>query len=386
MILWLFGALQAVLALRVVLRFLRTAPGQVIQISNIPRVDRVSVIVPVLNEALRISACIEALIAQPAEVAEILAVDGGSTDGTQSIVESYGRRDPRVRLVNASPVDESWTGKAWGLNFGLQQTSPDSEWILCIDADVRVSPSLVRSLLNHARETGVSTFSAATIQHLSGRMEGLVHPALLTTLVYRFGSPGTATRNRHQVQANGQCFIARRSTLFKTKAFKAAQQSLCEDITIVRHLATCGEKIGFYETAGLVEVSMYSDWRDTWSNWPRSLPMRDQYFGWHEAFGLLEVLVLQALPLPLFILGWMFSAPVWLTVLNLILILMRLGILANVARAYSPRSWSYWLSPLCDLPAATKLVQSALTRRHRWRGRAYVRVKGGSYKPSASSG
>jgi len=386
MITWLLGALQMFLALRVMLRFLRTAGGQVIELSNAPQPDRVSVIVPVLNEAKRISVCLDALITQPTEVAEILAVDGGSTDGTQTIVETYHRRDPRVRLIDASPVDEGWTGKSWGLNFGLQQTSATSEWVLCIDADVLVSPWLVRSLLAHTKKTGVWTFSAATLQHLSGMMEGLVHPPLLTTLVYRFGSPGNATGNPHHVQANGQCFIAPRTTLLGTEAFQSAQQSLCEDITIVRHLTARGETVGFYETAGLVKVSMYGDWRETWANWPRSLPMRDQYFGWPEALGLLEVTVVQALPFPLLILAWMSSAPNWLLALNALLCLMRLGVLANVARAYDPRPWTYWLSPLFDLPAAVKLVQSTLTRHHRWRGRAYVRGKGGSYKPMASKG
>jgi dolichol-phosphate mannosyltransferase len=386
MMFWLFGALQTLLALRVMLRFFRTAGGQTIQISHAPQPDRISVILPVLNEATRIRTCLDTLITQPAELAEILAVDGGSTDETPAIVESYHTRDPRVRLINASPVDPDWTGKAWGLHVGLQHASPDSEWILCVDADVHVSPPLVRSLLAYAKQAGISAFSAATLQHLSGLLEGLIHPPLLTTLVYRFGSPGKATRDRHQVQANGQCFMARRATLLKTKAFEAARQSLCEDITIVRHLAACGEAVGFYETAGLVEVSMYGNWREAWTNWTRSLPMRDQYFGWHEALGLLEVMLVQALPLPMLILGWMFSAPPWWLALSTFLLLMRLGVLANVARAYDPRPWSYWLSPLCDLPAATKLVQSALSRRYRWRGRAYIRGKGGSYKPTASSG
>jgi dolichol-phosphate mannosyltransferase len=386
MILWLFGALQTILALRVVLRFFRTAGGQIIQISNAPRRERVSVILPVLNEATRIQTCLDALIAQPVEVAEILAVDGGSTDGTQAIVESYHARDSRVRLIDGSPVDKHWTGKAWGLSIGLQHASPGSDWILCVDADVRVSPPLVRSLLAHARQTGISTFSVATLQRISGFTEGLVHPPLLTTLVYRFGIPGKATRNRHQVQANGQCFIARRATLLETEAFQAARQSLCEDITIVRHLAERGEAVGFYETTGLVEVSMYGDWRETWSNWPRSLPMRDQYFDWHEALGLLEVMIVQALPLPMLIAGSMVSAPQWFIALNTLLVLMRLGVLASVARAYQCRPWSYWLSPLCDVPAAMKLVQSALSRRHRWRGRSYVRGKSGRYEPTEDPG
>jgi len=46
-----------------------------------------------------------------------------------------------------------------------------------------------------------------------------------------------------------------------------------------------GEAIGFYEAHGLAEVFMYGDGREAWENWPRSLPMRDQYFGWRQAVG-----------------------------------------------------------------------------------------------------
>lgn len=51
----------------------------------------------------------------------------------------------------------------------------------------------------------------------------------------------------------------------------------------------------------------------------------------------------------------------------------RMGVLFGTARAYRCRPWSYWLSPLCDLPVAFKLGSSALRRRHTWRGRSIVR-------------
>jgi dolichol-phosphate mannosyltransferase len=341
----------------------------------------VSVILPVLNEAKRIETCLDGLILQPEEVAEILVVDGGSSDGTQAIVDRYRLRDVRVTLVDASPVDKHWTGKAWGLNFGLQRSNAGSQWILCVDADVRVSPLLVRSLLNHAERTGVSTFSVATLQHLSGRIEGLIHPALLTTLIYRFGAPGTATRDRHKVQANGQCFFSRRETLLRTDAFHAAQSSLCEDITIARRLADSGEAVGFYESNGLVDAAMYGNWRETWANWPRSLPMRDRYFGWRETIGLLIVLFAQALPLPAFILGLLLGAPLWLLFLTTPLLLIRLGILCGVARAYPDRPWTYWLSPFFDLPVTLKLLRSAQARLQNWRGRSYIRRPGGIFEP-----
>lgn len=362
-----------------------TQPKCRIEISDRPHSERVSIILPVLNEAARIARCLDSLITQPEEVSEILVVDGGSVDGTQKIIERYHCLDPRLRLVDASPIDIRWTGKAWGLNCGLQRSDAKSNWILTVDADVWVSPKLVRSLLAHAEKAGVTTFSVATRQHLSGKLEALLHPAMLTTLIYRFGSPGRARRDLHKVQANGQCFLSRRKLLLETEAFRAAQASLCEDITIVRRLAESGAAIGFYESAGLVDVTMYEDWRDTWNNWPRSLPMRDQYFGWRETVGLVGTLLIQAMPLPAFLLGILFGAPLWLLILCGFLFMLRIGVLFGLARAYPSKPWSYWLSPLADLPVVLRIIQFALRKRHSWRGRTYLRGKGGRFEPQAES-
>ncbi|MGE5219877.1 MAG: glycosyltransferase [Chloroflexota bacterium] len=355
-----------------------------IQADRTPSAERISVVLPVLNEAPRIAGCLDGLIGQSEEVEEILVVDGGSTDGTQAIVARYSERDHRVRLLDASPIDPQWTGKVWGLHFGLRRSDPSCGWILCVDADVRVAPLLTRSLLAHTGRIGVATFSVATQQKLSGKLEAMIHPSMLTTLVYRYGAPGKVTRSIHKVQANGQCFFSPREVLLRTEAFRNARASLCEDITIARRLAECGERVGFYEAdPGLVDVQMYSSWRETWANWPRSLPMRDQYFGWREVAGLLGILLLQALPLPALLLGIAFGAPLGFILFSGVLLAMRIGVLIGIARAYPARPWAFWLSPLCDLPVVLRIIEFALRRRHNWRGRTYVRRKGGIFEPLA---
>jgi len=171
-----------------------------------------------------------------------------------------------------------------------------------------------------------------------------------------------------------------REILLRTDAFAAAQASLCEDITIARRLVKTGEAVGFHESDDLADAWMYRDWRDTWTNWPRSLPMRDQYFGWPELFGLFEVLLVQGTPLPMLMVGLSLVLPVWLLVLNAILLTVRIGVLAGTARAYPDRPWTYWLSPFCDFPVAVRLIQSALSRRHSWRDRSYIRRRGGTFE------
>lgn len=377
LLLLLFGLLQLVLGLRVIKRLLRTSQGQRLHpVSEEETIEPccLSVIVPVLNEYTRLRPCLEGLLMQGEEVAEILVVDGGSRDGTQELVRAYTQRDSRVRLLDASPVPLDWNGKAWGLQCGLHQAIPTSSWVLTIDADVRPTPLLARSLLAHAHKTGLAALSIATLQEIDGMGQGLLHPALLTTLVYRYGIPGRATRTISTVQANGQCFLCRREVLEAGGGFLSTSASLCEDVTLARTLVTRGYAVGFYEAGELVSARMYETWRETWQNWTRSLPMHDHFSRGQTLLGWLEVALVQALPLPLFLLLVLCrSRARWLLLLNGSGAAMRVGVLCGTARAYRRRPWSYWLSPLCDLPVALKLGRSALQRRHTWRGRPIVR-------------
>jgi dolichol-phosphate mannosyltransferase len=377
-ILWLVVLIQIILAIRVVVRLLSTTGGTTITVDRgawIPD-GSISVVVPVFNEFDRLGSCLDKLIACGREVREILVVDGGSTDGTQKIVASYAQTDPRVRGIDAAPTPPGWNGKAWNLECGLLASSPDSKWIASIDADVRVRPMLLGAMVDHAQNRKVKALSVATKQELSDLGSGIVHPSMLTTLVYRYGLPGNATKVVRDVQANGQCFLARRELLIATNAFARARTSVCEDVTVARLLAKAGHRVGFYEAGELAIVRMHESWRETWRNWPRSLTLRDGIAPRENALGLGEVFFVQALPLGLLCLlvltGHSSLQRSAAFGLNEFLLLMRIGVLAGTRRAYRNSAWTYWLSLLADLPVAAALLASALRRRHTWRGRPLV--------------
>ena len=375
--LWTLGLLQTLVGLRVLARMALTNGGIRIEPAPAEQAEELAslaIIVPVLNEYKRLAPCLEGLLAQGPEVSEILVVDGGSSDGTQALVAEYTHRDARLRLLDASPVPPGWNGKAWGLHAGLASLATKARFVLTLDADVRPAPLLARSLLAQMRKTGVAALSVATLQEIEGLGQGLLHPSLLTTLVYRFGMPGHSTRQVEAVQANGQCFLFRRAVLENCGGFELVRASLCEDMTIARVLVTAGYRVGFYEAGELIRVRMYENWRETWENWTRSLPLRDRFAGRQTLTGWLEITLVQALPLPLFLALILARSPYrWLTLINGIGLAIRVGTLFGTARAYRRRPWSYWLSPLCDLPVACKLGVSALRRRHTWRGRLIVR-------------
>ena len=365
--------LQGVLTIRVVARLLATRHGvRVERHAGAGATGEVTVLAPVLNERHRLEPCLLGLVAQGPIVREVLVIDGGSTDGTQDLVREYMERDTRIRLLDASPVPDEINAKAYGLARGLDEADPASPWILTIDADVRADPYLASSIVAHAEANAQAVTSLATRQTLGSMAEGLVHPSMLATLVYRFGIPGHATTSPRQVQANGQCMLLRRDVLDRIGGITGVLHSVCEDVTLARNAAASGYSVGFHESRDLASVAMYDGALDAWRNWSRSLPMRDQHQPGMSAIGWAEVTLVQALPL--WIVMWCVArgrAGDRLARLNGGLVCMRFGILLGMARAYVQPPPTYWASPLLDVPVAARLWQMALRRTHTWRGRSF---------------
>ncbi len=338
-----------------------------------PGSGSVSVVVPVLDERARLAPALDGLAAQGPWVREILVVDGGSRDGTQALVRDFSKREPRIRLVDASPIPADWNGKAWGMAAALAQSASAASWIAFIDADVRPSRDLVASLLAHAHASYLEAFSAAPRLEVSGGAEALLHPALLATLVYRFGLPGTVATRPRAVQADGQCFFVKRSLLAGTDLLAGARDSRCEDVTLARRLVRSGVAVGFFEGSALATVRMYESFADCWRNWPRSLTMRDAETSQRDLLlELAEVLFVQALPLAFAAVALARGRRGALVNLNVGLALARLGVLWGTRRAYRAPPPTYWLSPAFDLPVAARLIASAFGRRRFWRGRRLV--------------
>lgn len=110
---------------------------------------RVSVVVPVRNEADYIGPCLNALLRQtyPSEYYEVIVVDDGSTDGTSQILESYKNRYPRLQILQASQAFSGITGKQNALARGVRSSS--GEVILHTDADCMVPSTWIEEVVSY---------------------------------------------------------------------------------------------------------------------------------------------------------------------------------------------------------------------------------------------
>ena len=145
-----------------------------------------------LNEADRIGACLASL----AFCDEIVVVDSGSSDGTREIASNAGAR----------AIEHAFEGYRAQKDFAVKQARHD--WVLCLDADERVTPQL-RASIEAARDVGFSDaagyrFARATEYFGKFLRHGNAYPDRVLRLFDRRRGGWHADREIHEhVVVNG---------------------------------------------------------------------------------------------------------------------------------------------------------------------------------------
>jgi dolichol-phosphate mannosyltransferase len=315
----------------------------------------ISAVVPARDEAARLGPCLDGLLADP-DLCEVIVVDDGSRDGTAELARSRG-----ATIVAGGPPPDGWVGKPWALQQGLEAARGDV--VVSLDADTRPRPGLARALAARLEDADLISAGARFICDTAA--ERWLHPALLMTLVYRYGPPDTATRVAPaRLVINGQCTAVRREPLLAAGGYAGAAAHMTDDAAFARALAARGWRVAFHDGGDLLAVDMHESGRETWREWGRSIALADVTSPLWRAADLAVVWPTLGLP-PLRLLAGR------ATRLDKALLLVRAAMSGPLASGYTRRGAPYWLSPLADPLAAMRLTLSAVRPSRRWRGRDY---------------
>ncbi len=118
----------------------RNSPAIPVETNILPPI---SIIVPCHNEELTIANTIAALDRLQYPEFEIIAVNDGSSDHTQAVLENLALSQPRMRVINVVRNK----GKGAALNVGIVSSRYDH--VVCIDADSELDPYAPRWLIPH---------------------------------------------------------------------------------------------------------------------------------------------------------------------------------------------------------------------------------------------
>jgi len=290
-----------------------------LSVKNAPRTDsstakpslerdrKVSVIVPAYNEAENIRDCAIAILESTAlsvDNLEVLIVDDRSTDDTLAIAQTLQQQlnDPRLKILagQARPANQYWAGKNWACAQAVQEVT--GEFLLFIDADVRLKPGAIETAISTAETEKIDLFTCMPALVCDCFAEWLVQPLMFNHLAVCFDF--TAVNDSSKTDsafAGGPFMLFRRSAYEQIGGHEAVAGEIVEDVELARRIKRAGLKLALYSGSNLASVRMYRSWSALWEGWTKNL-----YLGAKRSWGMMiymAAIMLFLYPMPWLALG-----------------------------------------------------------------------------------
>lgn len=104
----------------------------------------VSVIIPAHNAGMFLPDCLQSTFSQSWRNLQVIVIDDGSSDETESVCQQFMQREPRLEIYRHVKS----MGVAQARNLGLEKAR--GEYLIFLDADDRLAPQTIEKLLNAA--------------------------------------------------------------------------------------------------------------------------------------------------------------------------------------------------------------------------------------------
>jgi hypothetical protein len=334
----------------------------------------VSILIPARNEAGQIEAAVRAACGQRPAAAEVVVLDDGSTDGTAEILARLEAELPSLRVVRGAPLPPGWAGKTWAC-WQLASRHARAEWVLFVDADVRLEPDAAARALAAARIE-----SSDFVSGFPRQLTPTVGEALLVPLVYLVllsYLPMALVRRVAMPSLSagcGQLMLARRAAYLAADGHRAIRDTLHDGIKLARRMKATGHSIGLFDGQDLATCRMYAGLRATWRGFSRNAY---EALGSPGALALMVALngglfVLPFLALPAALLS---GGPSSTTALWALAAAVPLAVRARLAARFGGPLWTVPATPLAVALMIALQLHSYFThctgRPVVWRARTY---------------
>jgi Glycosyl transferase family 21 len=318
---------------------------------------RVSLLVPMRNEAARLAASVPAMLTQDAD--DIVLLDDESDDDTGALARALVAGHPRARVEDGDPAPPGWVGKNWACQQ-LAAKASGSLLVFC-DADVLLAEGAIDAVIAEMQGQRADVFSVFPRQITGTLGEHLITPLIDDVLLCFLPFWLLSADVPRAATANGSLLAFTRPAYGRCGGFAAVRGELVEDVAIARRARKAGLKLGLALGGPLVATRMYHGYREVRRGMSRGLlpvtggsPTRLVLgAGWHLLAYTLPLGLAPRRP------GW--RLPLALGVAERALVEVKTG---------RRTVWQAALMPLSPL-AAAPIIARALRRNHRWKGRVY---------------
>ena len=238
-----------------------------------PLPSPVVVIIPAHNEESSIAQCARSVLTQRYPDLRVIFVLDRCTDDTANRLRAEVADDPRVMIVENTHSPADWHGKCYAAHLGAQaaieSTDDEPSFILFVDADTRLHRDLISAAIaraNHDHADLLSLLSTLTHEHW---FEYIMQPAASMELLRIIPPNKMNTGSDGRYFANGQFMLFRTATYRSLGGHAAVKDHLLEDLAFARVINKSADKVQVCYDDGMLECSMYSNFRQFQKGWQR---------------------------------------------------------------------------------------------------------------------
>lgn len=243
-----------------------------------------AVIVPAYNEAENIQQCLSAAIESSPADFSVWLIDDQSTDETLAIAQllQESRQDPRLHILESQPrpAGERWVGKNWACTQAAEQVlskqpllnkQPSTEYLLFIDADVRLKPGAIEAAVQTAEAEQADLLTLILEVECGCLAEWLVQPLMVSTLLLGYDFAAVNDPQSETAFGAGPFMLFRRSTYEKIGGHRAVADQVVEDVELARRIKRNGHKLRYFLGSEIASVRMYRSFAALWEGWTKNL-------------------------------------------------------------------------------------------------------------------
>jgi GT2 family glycosyltransferase len=216
----------------------------------------VSIIFAARDEAEKLPAAIETLLAQDYPKFEVVAVNDRSSDRTPRILHRMEMASRNLVVTDIDTLPPGWLGKPHALVAGFEKSH--GEWLVFTDADVHFAPDVLRRAVALAAERQWDHLTLLTSVEMRGFWE--------TTAISYFGlgfvfgnEPWLASNPRSgRYVGIGAFQLVRREAYQKSGGHTRLRMDVIEDMKLGKLMKMAGFRSGVAVAQDLVHVRWHS--------------------------------------------------------------------------------------------------------------------------------
>jgi cellulose synthase/poly-beta-1,6-N-acetylglucosamine synthase-like glycosyltransferase len=301
---------------------------------------RVSVIIPIHNESLRMEGLLKTLEIQNYGEAEFVFIDDRSSDDSAAMISGFVKGRPLARIISLKE-NPGPNRKQFALGKGIAVSS--GEFILFTDADCEIPPDWIGAMVRRMSDKRVGAAIGPVFKKSGGK--GFFHLYQCFEHAVRYMYLAASTGLGAAGGGFGNNLILRRKCLDALGGYEKVPSSPTEDAALVARIRACSD----YKVRAAVgaDVHVFTRGERSWK------ALINQTLRWNN--------------------GGLFS-PDLSTRLNFgfLMVIISMGILAIPALPFFPRLWplpaAVMLSMIFNTIATMRLFGISLPRK----GAAYI--------------